>query len=76
MAVPLIAVELELYHQPSVVSKVALANWEQPPNAHQPMLVTLSGMVMLVKPVQPSNAQEPMLVTLFPMVTPVKPVQS
>ncbi len=39
------------------------------------MLVTLSGMVMDVKPVQYEKAQSPMLVTLFPMVTDVKPVQ-
>ncbi len=40
------------------------------------MLVTLFGMVTLVKPVQYANAQSPMLVTLFGMVTLVKPVQS
>ena len=32
-------------------------------NARYPMLVTLFGMVMLVKTVQPSNARSPMLVT-------------
>ena len=39
------------------------------------MLVTLSGIVMFVKPVQSQNAQKPMLVTLLPIVTLVKPVQ-
>ena len=39
------------------------------------MLVTLSGMVTLVKPVQPENAELPMLVTLSGMVTLVKPEQ-
>ncbi len=33
------------------------------------MLVTLSGIVMLVSPVQPENAESPMLVTLFGIVT-------
>ena len=39
------------------------------------MLVTLSGIVMLVRPVQPSNALLPIDVTLFPIVTLVRPVQ-
>ncbi len=39
------------------------------------MLVTLSGMVTLVKPVQPENAEAPILVTLSGIVTLVKPVQ-
>ena len=30
------------------------------------MLVTLSGIVILVKPVQPENAELPMFVTLYP----------
>ena len=33
------------------------------------MLVTLSGMVILVRPVQPPNAEAPILVTLLPIVT-------
>ena len=33
------------------------------------MLVTLSGIVMDVKPVQPQKAELPMLVTLLPMIT-------
>jgi len=40
-----------------------------------PMLVTLSGMVTLVRPVQSEKASCPMLVTLFPMVTLVRLVQ-
>ena len=39
------------------------------------MLVTLFGIVMLVKPVQPENALYPMLVTLFGIVTRVKAIQ-
>jgi hypothetical protein len=39
------------------------------------MLVTLSGMVTLVRPEQPRNALSPMLVTLSGMVTLVRPVQ-
>ena len=38
------------------------------------MLVTLSGIVMLVKLLQSSNALTPMLVTPFPIVTLVKPL--
>ena len=40
------------------------------------MLVTLSGIVTLVRPLQPLNAQSPMLVTLSGIVTPVSPLQS
>ena len=40
------------------------------------MLVTLSGIVTLVKPLQPSNAPLPMLVTLSGIVMLVKPLQS
>ena len=40
------------------------------------MLVTLFGMVMLVKPVQLSNAETPMLVTPSEMLMLVKPVHS
>ena len=39
------------------------------------MLVTLLGMVTLVRLVQPPNASFPMLVTLFPIATLVRPVQ-
>ena len=40
------------------------------------MLVTLSGIVMLVKPVQLINAEFPILVTLFGMAMLVKLVHS
>ena len=39
------------------------------------MLVTLSGIVMLVRPVQPKNAELPMLVTPSGIVMLVRPVQ-
>ena len=39
------------------------------------MLVTLSGMVIEVKPLQPRKAPSPMLVTLSGMVIEVKPLQ-
>ena len=39
------------------------------------MLVTLSGIVTLVRPVQTANAPYPMLVTLSGIVTLVRPVQ-
>ena len=39
------------------------------------MLVTLSGIVTLVRPVQPLNAEAPMLVTLSGIVMLVRPVQ-
>ncbi len=39
------------------------------------MLVTLSGIVTLVRLVQSENAESPMLVTLLPMVTLVRLVQ-
>ena len=47
----------------------------QPENAEDPMLVTLSGIAMLVSPLQPENAQSPMLVTLPGIVTLVSPLQ-
>ena len=40
------------------------------------MLVTLSGMVMLIRFLQPENAFSPMLVTLSPMVMLVRLPQS
>ena len=39
------------------------------------MLITLSGIVMLVSPLQSLNAQSPMLVTLSGIVTLVSPLQ-
>jgi hypothetical protein len=41
-------------------------------NAANPILVTLLGMVMLVRPWQIKNAPVPMLVTLLGMVTSVR----
>ena len=38
------------------------------------MLVTLSGIVILVKPLHPENALRPMLVTLSGIVILVKPL--
>ncbi|MCI6894251.1 MAG: hypothetical protein MR850_05590 [Bacteroidales bacterium] len=45
-------------------------------NAFCPMLVTLLGIVTLVKPLQPQNARFPIHVTLLGIVTLVKPLQS
>ena len=45
-------------------------------NAEEPMLVTLSGIVIPVKPEQALNAEEPMLVTLSGMLILVKPEQA
>ena len=36
----------------------------QPLNAYVPIVVTLSGMVILLRPVQSLNADEPIVVTL------------
>jgi len=55
--------------------KHALFKPLQSATAKSPMLVTLLGMVTLVKLVQPMNALIPMLTTLLPIVTLVKPVQ-
>ena len=57
IAVPLVAVEDEAYHHPSVFSNVALVRLLQPSNADQPMLVTLSGIVIFVKPLQLENGK-------------------
>ena len=48
---------------------------EQPLKADEPMVVTLSGMVMLVSPLQPRKAFWPMLIKLSGIVTLVKPLQ-
>ena len=48
---------------------------EQPENAELPMLVTLSGIVTLVKPLQPEKAELPILVTLSGIVMLVSPLQ-
>ena len=44
----------------------------QPQNAPSPILVTLLGIVTLVRPLQPENAQSPILVTPFEIVTLVR----
>ena len=41
-------------------------------NAWLPMLVTLFGIVIEVRPLQPKNAASPMLVTLLGIVTEVR----
>jgi len=40
------------------------------------MLVTLDGMVMLVRAIQDANAKSPMLVTLEGMVTLISPMEA
>ena len=52
IVVPLVAVELDERHQPFGFSKVTLVKLLQPENALSPMLVTLSGITMLVKLLQ------------------------
>jgi hypothetical protein len=47
----------------------------QPEKANSPMLVTLVGIVIFVKPEQLLKALYPMLVTLFGIVIEVKPLQ-
>ena len=47
----------------------------QPEKAYSPMVVTLLGIVILVRPLQPLNALSPMLVTLLGIVMLVSPVQ-
>lgn len=56
MLVPLVAEDDDEYHQPCVLLKVTFVKLLQPSNAYLPMLVTLSGIVILVSPLQPSNA--------------------
>ena len=53
MLVPLVAELLDAYHQPLEFSKVTLVKLLQSRNASLPMLVTLSGIVTLVKLLQP-----------------------
>ena len=52
-----------------------LSSEEQPENAEEPIEVTLSGIVTLVRLEQPKNAEEPMLVTLSGIVMLVRLVQ-
>ena len=62
-------------HQPLVFSKSTLVKPVQPKNALLPILVMLSGIVMLVNPSQPENVLLPMLVTPLDIVMLVKPLQ-
>ena len=65
--------------EPALVHAVAfqltVVNLEQLEKAEEPMLVTLSGIVMLVIPLQPEKAYSPMLVTLSGSVMLVSPLQ-
>lgn len=56
MLVPLVADGDDEYHHPSGFLNVTFAKLLQSLNAPNPILVTLSGIVMLVSPVQPENA--------------------
>ena len=60
----------------SGLSFCLFVNQGVPENASSPMLVTLFGMVMLVKPVQSENALAPMLLTPSGISILVKPVHS
>ena len=59
-------------YQPDVALNVTLDKREQEVNAPYPILVTLSGIVMLAKFEHQVNAKFPILVTLFPIVILVK----
>ena len=61
---PLVAQLLDAHHHPLGFTNFTLARLLQPENAELPMLVTLSGIVILSKLLQPENAELPMLVTL------------
>ena len=65
----------EILHQLSMLSMRSSTSEEQPENAFAPMLVTLDGIVTLVRPLQPENAFAPMLVTLDGIVTDVSLLQ-
>ena len=70
--VPLVALELDEYHQPSGFLNVTSVSFVQPKNVPSPMLATPFPIVTLVRPVQFSNAEEPMLITLSGIVTLVR----
>ena len=56
---------------------VAKTNLVHPEKAELPMVVTLSGIVTLVRAVHPEKAETPMVVVAaVPIVTLVSPVQS
>ena len=50
--VPLVAVGLDEYHQPSGVEKITLVRLEQPEKAQSLINVTLSGIVTLTRVLQ------------------------
>lgn len=52
MLVPLIAEDDDEYLQPCVFSKVTFVKLLQPKNAQSSIIVTLSGIVILVSPLQ------------------------
>ena len=62
------------FHSAIVPEKLTVVRAEQSQNASSPILVTLSGMVILVRK-QSSNAEFPILVTLSGMVILVRPEQ-
>ena len=68
--VPLVAVERNAHH-PFGFSNVTNTRLRQLRNAYSPMLVTPSGIVMLVKLVQPEKAEEPMPTVFARRVTEV-----
>lgn len=75
MSVPLVAsLEVET-HQPSVISNVTLVSALQPEKAYSPIIVTLSGIMMLVSKSQFLNAELPMLVTRSGILMSVSEVQ-
>ena len=72
----IIALQLFLLSYFSLFSSTnMLIRFGQLPKAKLPILVTLSGIVILVKDIQLENARSPILVTLFGIVTLVKDVQ-
>ena len=56
----------------TITNPAASASPSHPQNVPSPMLVTLSGIVTLVRLLHPQNAQSPMLVTLSGIVTLVR----
>ena len=73
--VPLVAEELEAYHQPSVFSNVTFESEVHILNASSPILVTLLGITIDFSDVHSRKARPPILVTELPIVTLVSEVQ-
>lgn len=63
-------------YQPVVFSNVTLVRPVQPSNAYEPIIVTLSGILILVRVLQPTKADEPILLTLSGIVTLTRILQS